>query len=214
MKIMEKIAVAVALSIGSCAAQASTIYTNEASFLAAAGNALSFESFETVRSSTSTQYNFADVSFACTGTQFCPSFFGTSGVLAHDGAQSVFFASPDTATFTFTQAISAFGIWIGGAGDVASLTLTAALGNGDTAPVLTNYSTPNTTTWNYFGIVADTAFTSITFTPTNIGDGIYFDALRYQAAAVNDVPEPASALLFGIAGAGLLALRRKRGARR
>jgi len=56
---------------------------------------------------------------------------------------------------TFTQAVDAFGIWIGGAGDLGTINL----------------------------------------------------------AAGNAVPEPASTLLLGIAGAGLLASRRKRTAR-
>lgn len=213
MKRMEKLAAAAVLAIASCAAQATTVYTNEASFLAAAGSALSFESFETVQSATATQLDFTGLSFACTGTSYCPGFFGTSTALAHDGVQSVFFGSPDTSTFTFTHAVNAFGVWIGDAGTTQAITLDAVLDNGATTAVLTNFAGA-ILNWQYFGLVSDTPFTAVTFVPSNHDDGIYFDALRYGQADVHAVPEPASALLLGIAGAGLLAARRKRGARR
>lgn len=210
MKAIGKIAAAALCAAASCAAQATTVYTNEAAFLAAAGGGLAFQSFETVNSSTATQVDFTGVSFNCSGSSYCPGFFGTSGLIVHDGVQSVFFASPDTSTFTFTQAINAFGIWIGGAGDVATINLAAGLDNGDAAAALTNYSAPGGS-WQYFGIITDTPFTRLTFTPDNAGDGIFFDALSYREAAVTAVPEPASILLLSLAGAGLAAARRRRG---
>jgi len=209
MKRMHRLAAAAALGIASCAAQATTVYTNEAAFLAAAGGSLSFESFETVQSSVSAQYDFADVSFSCAGTVTCPGFFGMSAALAHDGAHSVFFGSPDTSTFTFAHAVNAFGIWIGDAGTTGPITLDVALNNGGSAQALANFSGASLN-WQYFGLVSDTAFTSLTFIPSNRWDGIYFDALRYGQADVHAVPEPGSSLLLGIAGAGLLAARRKR----
>jgi hypothetical protein len=210
MKRLARPAAIAALALAASAAHATTVYTNEADFLAAAGGALPFESFETVQSSTDTQVDFAGVSFSCAGGTYCPGFFGTTGGIVLDGAQSVFFASPDSATFTFAHAVDAFGVWIGGAGDVAPVTLAASLANGTSAAALTNYSAPGTT-WQYFGIVTDTPFTAVTFTPDNADDGIFFDALSYRPVAVNAVPEPASALLLGIAGAGMLAARRRRG---
>ena len=87
------------------------------------------------------------------------------------------------------------------------------MNNGGSAAALTNFSGPSLN-WQYFGLIADTPFTSVTFIPSNHNDGIYFDALHYGQADVRAVPEPGSCLLLGIAGAGLLAARRKRGARR
>jgi hypothetical protein len=211
MKHLARFATAAVLAAATGASHATAVYTNEADFLAAAGGALPFDSFETVQAETDTQVDFAGVSFKCAGSAWCPGFFGTSGLIVKDGAQSVFFASPDSSTFTFTHAINAFGIWIGGAGDVAPVNLTALLDNGDAAAVLTNYSAPGQTTWQYFGIVSDTAFTSLTFTPDSADDGIFFDALSYRPAAVAAVPEPASILLLGVAAAGMAAARRRRG---
>ena len=212
MKRMHQLAAAAAFAVACCGAQATTVYTNEASFLAAAGGSLSFESFETVESSTATQYDFAGVSFACAGTSHCPGFFGSSGGFSHDGWRSVFFASPDTSTFTFAHAVDAFGIWIGDAGSTGAITLNVALDNGGSAAALTDF-TGDSLNWQYFGLIADTPFTSVTFIPSNRNDGIYFDVLHYGQASAHAVPEPASCLLLGIAGAGLLAARRKRGAR-
>jgi hypothetical protein len=115
--------------------------------------------------------------------------------------------------FTFGHAINASGIRIGDAGTTGPLTLNVAPKNAGSAVALTDYTGPGLG-WTYFGIINDTPFTALAFFPSNTDDGIDFDALHSGLADVHAVPEPASALLLGIAGAGLLASRRKRGARR
>lgn len=212
MKRIHQLAAAVLCAAASCAAQATTVYTNEAAFLAAAGGSLPFQSFETVQSSTDTQLNFGDVSFACNGGTWCPGFFGTSSYISHDAVWSAFFATPDTVSFTFAQPVTAFGVWIGDAGTQGPIYLSTELDNGEAAAVLRDF-TGELRNWQYFGLIADTAFTSATFWGSNLNDGIYFDALHYRPAAAA-VPEPSTALLLGLAGAGLLAARRKRAARR
>ena len=192
-------------------AHAAVTYTTDAAFLAAAGPGVAFESFEVLGVSTATSRGYADVTFSCAGGPWCPGFFGNSSMTADNGSQSLYFASPSTVTFTFNSGITAFGIAIGGAGDVGALTLAASLNNGDSANALTAYSSGSgffSGNRQYFGIMSSTAFTSITFTPTNSGDGIFFDSLSYKA-----VPEPSSMLLLGLGALGAFAARRKKAAR-
>ena len=195
-------------------AQADVItFDSEAAFLAATGS-LAFESFETATSSSATQVDFTGGSFSCTGTSFCPGFFGISGAFAQDGSTSVFYASPDEATFTFDTAINTFGIFIGGAGDVANITLTALLSNGDSATVLDNYSGSFDVFGDnsqYFGIISDMLFTSITFSPNNSGDGIFFDSMSYGSTSTS-VPEPGTLALLGIGLFGMGMARRRKSA--
>jgi len=187
-----------------------TFYT-DAEFDAATG-ALAFESFETASEASATEIEFPDGTFSCSGSTYCPGFFGIWAGFADDGTQSVYFASPDSATFTFASAITAFGIVIGGAGDVANITLTALLSNGDSAIALDDYSgTFDVFGGNrqFFGLISDTPFTSITFTPSNSGDGIFFDAMRYGTSAV-DVPEPGTLALLGFGLLGLGFARKRK----
>jgi hypothetical protein len=210
MLIRKLIQLAVSSLVLSTGAHAATVsYSSEAVFDTATGGGLAFESFETASLTTSTTVGFSGGSFSCTGSAFCPGFFGISTLGSDTGSQSVFYASPDTATFTFGSAINAFGVHIGGAGDVAPNTLIASLSNGDSATALSSYTgafdvfgTNNV----FFGVISDTAFTSITFTPSNSGDGIFFDSMDY--GTVGAVPEPVTLALFGIGLAGL-GFRRK-----
>jgi hypothetical protein len=209
------IAVAVfAASIATPALAAPITFNTDAAFLAAAGAGLSFEGFESALAG-GTSVSFAGGTFECAGTAWCPGFFGVSTAFADTGANSVYFSTPDTATFTFSAPITAFGIAIGGAGDVAPINLNAQLSNGSAVPVVTNYSGSfNVFGANrlYFGLIDSAPFTSITFSGSNSGDGIFFDSMNIRAA-VAVVPEPASLVLLsaGLFGA---AWARRRGVRR
>jgi hypothetical protein len=189
--------------------QAATIvYTSDAAFLSAAGGGLSSEGFETAVLGTPTSVTFPGGTFGCAGGSYCPSFFGISGSFADAGSQSVYFATPDSATFTFDSAITAFGVAIGGAGDVGAITLLADLSNGDSVNALTAYTGPGFVfgeNRQFFGVIDTVPFTSITFTGSNSDDGVFFDTMYYGTAAPTGIPEPSSFLLAGIglAGAGL-----------
>ncbi len=198
-------------------------YSNEAAFGAAAPAGATFESFETAVAGT-TSVSFTGGTFSCSGSAYCPGFFGINTDLANTGSQSVFFASPDSATFTFDTPINAFGIMIGGAGDVAPITLDALLSNGDSAAALTDYSGSfwvfNTNAGGgasdgpnqqYFGVIDTTPFTSVTFKPSNIDDGIFFDSMTYGASGT-PIPEPATLTLLGLALGGLGFMSRKKAA--
>ena len=99
----------VALFAGAASA-APTAYTSDAAWTAAAPGALTLQSFEGAPTGTATSLNFGNVNFHCTGLTFCTTSFGRTLLFATDGDYSVFFATPDTATFTFNSAITAFGI--------------------------------------------------------------------------------------------------------
>ncbi len=206
-----QLAAVIASAFAVNASAAVVTYSTDAAFLGAAGGGLTFESFETASLSTSTSVGFSGGSFGCSGSTYCPGFFGIWNGFADTGVQSVYFASPDQATFNFASAITSFGIAIGGAGDVASITLNALLSSGDSAVALNNYSGsfdvfgPNR---QYFGLISDTPFTSITFSPSNSGDGIFFDSMSYGRGTT--VPEPATIAILGLGLAGLAALRRRR----
>jgi hypothetical protein len=193
------------------ASAAVVTYSTDAAFLGAAGGGLTFESFETASLLTSTSVGFSGGSFGCSGSTWCPGFFGIWNGYADTGVQSVYFASPDQATFNFASAITSFGIAIGGSGDVAAITLNALLSSGDSAVALNNYSGSFDVfglNRQYFGLVSDTPFTSITFSPSNNGDGIFFDSMSYGKAAA--IPEPTTITILGLGLAGLAAFRRRK----
>lgn len=206
------IVAALALAFGNAQA-AVTTFTDEASFLAAAGAGLTQEGFETATQSTPTSVSFGGGTFSCSGSAWCPGFFGVSSTYAKEGTHSVFFASPDTSTFTFNSPISAFGIFIGGAGNVGAITLNLTTSSGETVTALNNFIGPDVTQPGGFDpfiglIKTDGFFTGVTFTPSNDGDGIFFDRMSYGTAAV---PEPGTLALLGIAACGLGGLRRRKG---
>ncbi|WP_332788828.1 PEPxxWA-CTERM sorting domain-containing protein [Sphingomonas sp. GB1N7] len=178
-----------------------TTYVNEAAFLAAAGTPLTLESFEATPNVTGAPVVFAGGTVTCTGTNYCSSFSGTRQIgNATNGNVTAYFASPDRITFTFSTAITSFGIDVidlGTAG-ATNFSLTYA---GGTTTLFSNYTGGGTL---FAGLVDANGFTSVSFTGTANGDGIDFDRLRY-GTAVAAVPETATwgmmILGFGMIGA-------------
>lgn len=205
---------ALALSMSSLSAHAAiTTFTDEAAFLLAAGGGLSTDDFE---SSTfdGTTIGFSAGSINCTGDNFCDTFFGNmfGGGLALSGVKAPFFGTPDTLTFQFDDPLNAFGIFIGGSGDVGTQTLSFMLSDGSVFTPFPDYTSPSGTfdrNTLFFGFLSDVFITSIAVSGSPISDGVFFDDL-YFGADDGVIPIPASVFLFGAGLAGLVAARRRK----
>lgn len=193
-------------TLGSVPASAAFVTFNDRAAFNAANPGTTAQNFNGAPlASTPTSVTYNDVTFSCTGTTYCPGFFGTRN-LGNGGSGSVYFATPDTATFTFTSAISALGIDMLGLGTVGGSTTITATVNGQQIVVGTFQNASA-----FFGLNGEN-FTAVTFSGTAPDDGIDFDDLAYRFAGVGGtVPEPSAWALmilgFGLVGA---AMRRRR----
>jgi hypothetical protein len=184
---------------------AATTFTNEATFVTAlSGATIALESFESTPGGSAASLVFPTVTVSCSGSAYCPGFFGVSSLLPTDGSQGVYYATPDTITFSFATPITAFGIDIRGLGTVGATDYSAKLSNGSSGTFFTGY-TGGDAGHLFAGITDTTAFSSVTFHGTGPNDGIYFD--RMQIAAVPE-PETYAMLLTGLGLLGAIARRR------
>lgn len=204
-------AFAASVTFMSCNVFATTVYTDEATFITDVGAAPvtleSFESAPTGDSTTSLAFPTADLS--CDGSAWCSSFFGVSSLMPTDDSQGVYFATPDSIIVTFATPITAFAIDVGDLGTRGATDFSATLSNGDEITFLTEY-TGSSFGQLFVGVIDDTEFTSITFHGSIADDGIYFD--RMQTAMVTlAVPEPETyaMLLVGLGLLGISASRKK-----
>lgn len=202
---------ALATSLVAGAAQAATTsFTNELLFAQAAGN-LTTEDFSaaTVGTSLIGTVDFGPFSTIVNSTVTGNGF----NVIADPGVnaggmvgRNLQFGLLDgeTVTIVFDQAITAFGAMFAAINDLNRARSTFS-GGGTTdwlAPV-------SGAGGRFFGIVSDTAFTSVTITGLSNSEGFGLDNLRYGTAT--PVPVPASGLLLGgmaLLG-GWMARRRK-----
>jgi hypothetical protein len=195
-------------------ASAGTIYSNEATFMSAAG-ALGFESFEGLAAS-----NVASAGFSRSLAAFTIAGSPNAGVFdladylgthATDGTKyiEVEGGGQQTLTFTFGAPIVEFGVTITDYGDFAASALIFSTNTGASQAAAAG-SKPNGTD-QFFGFIdAANPFTSITFTTPvgQFGDPFSVDRVRFSAAASGTpVPEPASLLLMGT---GVVAVLRRR----
>lgn len=199
------LAASLSFTVGSAFATTSS-YTNEAAFSAALGaTPVTLESFESAPGGSATSLIFPTVDVSCSGSTYCPGFFGVSSLMPTDGSQGVFYATPDTITFTFAAPVNAFGINVGDLGTVGATDFSATLSNGDAATFFTGYSGISYGQL-FVGVIDSTPFTSVTFYGTAPDDGIYFD--RMQIAAVPE-PETYAMLLVGLGLLGAASRRKK-----
>jgi hypothetical protein len=212
------LAVACALLSGGTVGAATTTYTSDTAYFAAAGPQ-SLQTFDNPISNTATSVTYPDLVLSCSGSTNCnggPNFFGTSSTVSITGV-SIVFITPSVITFTFDSPIHSFGIYIAGLGTVlpGSTTFSISNSNGFSANLYTNYSSSTTSfdTPLFGGLISDTRFTSVSLSGTEADDGIFVDNLYYgHAPDVSATPLPAALALFatGIGGLGLLGWRRKR----
>lgn len=213
---MNKIAGLVACMFIGSASAAPILFNNDKVGFDAATSGLTYDDFESVTSNSSTEVGFGGGTFNCTGGSYCPGFFGISTSFSVSGNQSLYFATPDSAVFNFNSAINAFGITMGGQGDVAPIDLFATTSEGDVVQILDDFTGPNVNQPGgfeyFFGLFdAGSTFTSVTISASNSGDGIFFDDLYYGATTSN-VPEPGSLALIGLGLAGIGFTRKKKSA--
>lgn len=216
---MHKALVGLMLTATALAARADYFTEDAAPFDALIGSAAQHQDFSAPYTQTGYSWSWGDVTFTCNAVQWCNnSSFAFGGYNDHFNfveGHFVYYAPPDSATFTFSSPIIALGMDVygignglyapGGAPQPTPMQLTFADGSHE---FFTDYvSNYNISVPVFAGILFDQPVTSITVAGEWDNNGMFFTNLRYLTAPV---PEPGTvAMLFGgLAGLGALARRR------
>jgi len=185
-------AVLLSLTLSGPVLGATVLFTDRGAFRAAAGAALSFESFEVAPPSWSDTYVFSGFSVsetnginALTNTLINSLFTacvtdGRGAIWYDDNGDSI------STFFAFTAPVNAFGL------DITADEVTRVTVGGSVSTTLD--LAPNIP--KFFGVIDDSAyFTSISFDASG-GPNVGFDAVDYGAAAAA-VPEPTAVMIWG-----------------
>lgn len=197
---------------------ATTTYSSQATFNTDAGafGTLTVESYEGYSSDLASGARTINLSSAAVsydldgdisnfGIATVPNPFGGTGVSATDGSNYLFVVYPTSSvpggasvTFQFANPISVFGTNMRDVENISISYETSEGENGTAASPAANGAV------QFFGIISDTPFTSITFSGPGVstGDGVVFDETTYV------IPEPSTTAL--LAGMCAFAFRRKR----
>jgi hypothetical protein len=203
------------------AAQADTVYTSSGAFFAAiAGLSPTVEDYSSgffdgqgipngfaAHGITYDQFNLTSGATQGIITNQYNSFSGLSLGADHTdlGSAFTYFLGGEGATISFATPITAFGMWFNvnlDSGQYGFL-------YGASGEAFTDSATYDTESFVFVGVVADSPFSSLTFSSTDVDNGVY-NVPEMIYASGGSVPEPSSILLLGTSALGAFGVIRRR----
>jgi len=200
-------------ALAAACSAATTVFTDEASFLSAVPDSL-LESFETHPASNSLNVNSVSTAFGSITVSIASSmgiFDAPTGAggMATDGVKFLIHsngAGSAPFVFNFDTPLRAFSVYIVDSLEASGGSLTYSNNAGDSGTIATGLQANGNV--QFFGILnTSTGFTTLTINDTSTDSGLSIDEIRFAP-----VPEPSTSLLLAAAGVcvSAAALRRRR----